>query len=389
MALPPSDDVWSALMEQIKVTSALVCTSTHDDSPIVAAEGIRHVTRLLTSAARTCMEAADANYPQFVRLLSPTLQYGLPAADCAYHYAPVRGEHTYRIHGTLGTARLFYVEIYPEIVAHLDRWSPFGGRGGGEFEVGPDRQFEIILSRDPQPGNWMPLPDEEGLGSVVVRQYFYDWENEEPAYLDIERVGAEYPPPPYSASRAAEGLALLQDFFAIVPGVCAQAAEQYYEAAPDVVPFRALPLGWKDLQYGMGHYRCEPDEAVILEATPPDSPYWGFQLSNHQWEAMDWNMRQSSLNGHQARVDRDGVFRAVISHRDPGVWNWLDPAGHTVGLIAARYFRPTEPMPTTLKTVPFSAVDEYLPSDTARVRPAERQESLRRRMLSVRRLMGD
>ena len=37
--------------------------------------------------------------------------------------------------------------------------------------------------------------------------------------------------------------------------------------------------------------------------------------------------RQSSLNGHQAVLDPDGVFRAVISARDPGVPNWLDTGG--------------------------------------------------------------
>ena len=36
------------------------------------------------------------------------------------------------------------------------------------------------------------------------------------------------------------------------------------------------------------------------------------------------------LNGHQAVLD-DGVFRAVVAHRDPGVANWLDTAGNRRG----------------------------------------------------------
>jgi hypothetical protein len=139
----------------------------------------------------------------------------------------------------------------------------------------------------------------------------------------------------------------------------------------------------------MGHFRCEPDEAVILEVTPPDCPYWSFQLMNHQWEALDWHLRQTSLNGHQAVVNGDGVFRAVISHRDPGVTNWLDPAGHRIGLVAGRYFRPPTASPARLRTVPFASLDEALPPDTVRLTPPERQAALRRRMLSVRRRMCD
>ena len=48
-----------------------------------------------------------------------------------------------------------------------------------DLDIGPDGTFEIVLSADPQPGNWMALPD--GTSSVVVRQFFYDWDTEEPA----------------------------------------------------------------------------------------------------------------------------------------------------------------------------------------------------------------
>ena len=51
-------------------------------------------------------------------------------------------------------------------------------------------------------------------------------------------------------------------------------------------------------------------------------------LGNYWWETIDYANHQSSLNGFQAVLDDDGVFRAVVSARDPGVANWLDTAGH-------------------------------------------------------------
>jgi hypothetical protein len=353
----------------------------------VAADGVRHLTRLMTASAQVAMEASNPDYPQFHRILSPYLQYGIPAADCAYLYAPVRSEYTYRISGTIGTAHLLHVEVSKEIVPHLDRWTRFGGLE--EFATGPRGELEIVLSREPHEGNWIRLPDDNTIGSVLVRQYYYDWDVEEPARINIERVGAEYPPPPYYPETAGAGLALLHEFFDVVPALCERAVEAYYAADPSEIPFAPLPFGWKDLSYGMGHFRCRPGEAVILEVRPPDCPYWSFQLMNHQWEALDWHLRQSSLNGHQAVLDADGMFRAVIAHRDPGVANWLDPAGHQVGLLAGRYFRPDATSPARLRVVPFASIAEHLPSDTATISHVQRQESLRLRMLSVRRRMCD
>jgi hypothetical protein len=71
------------------------------------------------------------------------------------------------------------------------------------------------------------------------------------------------------------------------------------------------------------------------------------------------------------------------------VANWLDPYGHTKGLIGGRY-NWTETVPTpTLKTVPFDDLMQHLPPDTRTVSPTERQEQLRRRLINGRRLNLD
>ena len=80
----------------------------------------------------------------------------------------------------------------------------------------------------------------------------------------------------------------------------------------------------------------------------------------------------------------------MISHRDPGVANWLDAGGHTVAPITARYYNAvSKPIPV-LKRVKFDDLNNHLPADTARVTPEERQVLLRRRRDSVvRRLFVD
>jgi hypothetical protein len=51
------------------------------------------------------------------------------------------------------------------------------------------------------------------------------------------------------------------------------------------------------------------------------------------WLRLQEIYRLSSTNGHYAKISSDGKFRAVISLEDPGVPNWLDPAGFKQGTI--------------------------------------------------------
>jgi len=377
--------LWREFAQSVTEMEKIVYDDPRVADDTVRAEGVRYLTRIIAGGIPTTMEAWDPNFPQLVKYLSPTLQYGLPAADCTYHMGPIKGGEKYRISGNRGTARIFDIETREGNNAHLADWKLIDR--SCDFEIGPDGQFEVTLSDDKQPGNWLKLP--RGKGQVNIRQYYYDWLTEEPADLVIERVGARYPPEPMSAEGVAEGMELLIAWVRNLPAACRQAVESYYTAPSDALDFGTLAYGWADLRYGQGHYHCGPEEAVIVEVTPPTAPYWGFQLVSHYWEARDYHLRQTSINGHQAVLDDDGVFRAVISATDPGVPNWLDTAGHPHGLLSARYFRAeTLPVPT-LRTVRLETLPDELPKTTPTVTPEQRQESLRARALSVRRRRCD
>ena len=52
--------------------------------------------------------------------------------------------------------------------------------------------------------------------------------------------------------------------------------------------------------------------------------------------------RNVSINRRQVRYEKDGSFKIVIAHRDPGIPNWLDAAGLTTGMIFWRFLLPEE-----------------------------------------------
>ena len=79
-------------------------------------------------------------------------------------------------------------------------------------------------------------------------------------------------------------------------------------------------------------------------------------------------------------MGNDGVFRAVIANRDPGVHNWLDTSGYLTGAMQGRWLECAgSPMPK-VKKVRLEELSNYLPSDTAMVTPHERKEMIRNRV---------
>jgi hypothetical protein len=111
--------------------------------------------------------------------------------------------------------------------------------------------------------------------------------------------------------------------------------------------------------------------------------YWSLILTNDLYQTTDWYNNQSSLNGAQARLDQDGLFRIVISAKDPGVPNWLDTAGNPTGAMQGRWLDCAgSPMPT-VERVPLSKVRSLLPSETPVVTPAQRDAAIRDRRANV------
>jgi hypothetical protein len=132
--------------------------------------------------------------------------------------------------------------------------------------------------------------------------------------------------------------------------------------------------------YYDGIHEVGDEEALIVEVSlPKECVYWQILVADDRFATVDWVNRQSSLNDVQARVDRDGTLRAVISRQDPGVHNWLDKADFPWGIIQMRLYRASDFPPATVNKVPVSEVLKHLPADTAVVTPSERAEQLRHR----------
>ncbi len=382
------DAEWQAFCSALRDAERIVLAEGAPDAPRDRAEGFRYLTRFLAAGIANCVAHADPDHPVFGRMIDYTMPWGLDNPDTLYLQAPVRGGARYRIQGNRGSAH------------HLDVQVNFGHFSQGEIAsfgtidsidglrlaTAPDGSFELTLSEEARDGNHLRLaPNAE---FVLVRQYFADWERERPADLWIEREGAAWPIPPPEPEQVAARLARLREWLEKGAALWDRMSRGLLSMPPNTLVVHHAAAagersGMRGQAYGMGNFHCAPDEAVIVELAPPRCRHWSLSLANFWWEAVEYASRQSSLNQHQARLDADGRLRAVIAHADPGVPNWLDPAGNLRGTLAARFLLADAAPAPVLRAVPLARLRHELPPETPHVSAPDRAESLAHRRRAV------
>ncbi len=377
---------WRQLQVQLRELESMVMDAAVPSSPRDRAEGWRDLLRFLAAAIRACIVAGDPDYPEFGRIIERGLAWGLDNPDCNYSVARIRGDATYRIAGDAGSARHFEYQVNTGHFGdgNVGGWQTVSSIHAGELERSEDGRFEILLSAEKQPGNWLRL--DETASFLFLRQYFSDWENERPARVFVERVGAAYPEPALTPERLAPRIEELLEWMS--KGIRSWEAMSRLILATDANQVTLTePLegnaGLRGQAYGLGHFVCAPDEAVILEFRPPPCRMWSVQLCGWYWDSLEFATRQSSINSSQAELDADGVFRAVIAHQDPGIANWLDPVGRNEGSLGLRYLFPDGVTQPSFTVVPANRVLHSLPDTTARVDAEQRRTRLERRRRAV------
>jgi hypothetical protein len=388
-----SGNAWRQLLELLDTAGEGLRDKWSDTQEADRIAGYRHLLALLALGIDECLRQSDPYEPRIrPGNVDNVLKWGMDCPDAAYLGSSVRGDATYLLRGNRGTVKYLGFQV-------------MGGMGtqanvvADDLDIGPDGSFELYLSADRRPGNWMPLAP--GASSLVIRQFFYDWLGEEPAQLTIECLEA----PVDAANRTSkpreatntdndqQSAAVARQIVAL--GEFVDASLLFWSQVDDSIreggvnafrpPANRTDIGGAEENMTVwGSWEVGEDEALLIEVAPPDCLYWSVSLGNLWWETIDYAEHQSSLNGHQAVVDRDGIFRAVVSQSDPGISNWLDAAGHRRGPAIFRWLRAASqpPVPTTT-LLKLSQLDTALPRDTRRVNEADRLKAIDERRRGV------
>ena len=341
-------DAWTRFAEHLRETGEQLFAGDVPDDPLIRAEGQRYLSRLTRLALKQYVEAADTDFPFFYRLSHETAKIGADNPDSAYLNATIDGSKTYRITGRRGTMKYF------SIVANAMRYdtdgtaAPTGSLGDGEIDWGLDGEVEIIASCEEQPGNWLRLEPDANI--IIIRQNAHDRANETEGRFHIEQLGGPQVPAPLDPQALAAGLDRAAMFVRGVANTFAGWTRMFAEHPNTFHDFDQAIYqragGSPDLFYAHAYWNLAPDEAWVIEVTPPDCPYWNFQLNNWWMESFDYRHRKVTVNNADAVLEPDGSLKIVCAARDPAVGNWIDTCGHAQGTALLRWSHAKEnPLP--------------------------------------------
>jgi hypothetical protein len=331
---------WDAFCDGLKAARSVIFDQSTADNAFDRAEGYRYLSRLTRLALEKFVENNDPLVPRLYQLSREDAKIGADNPDAYYQNACLSGQHEYRLWGNRNSVFYLGIGTYTGNYGSSEASGRSGYIEGDDLEIADDGSFEIILSTKPHAGNWLPMEPE--TSSLIVRQFFLNRENEQRAELHIERIDAQGPPAPLDPSTLAQAL---KDSAAFVNGTA-----RIFAGWTDMFIKRPNELNLMPLEkresahmdpnqpfFYHGYWTLAADEALLVSAKEPECRYWNFQVNNIWMESLDYRYHRITLNKHSVFRDDDGFFTIVVAHRDPGVRNWIDTAGHSHGTMGLRW----------------------------------------------------
>lgn len=343
---------------------------------------------------------------------------GQNGPDFYYGVIFLDGTQEYRLTGQFNDSVLILGQVIRHLSGHPES-DVIGNYDFADFDLGADGSYDIKISAREQDGNWMRLDPESKYNFLLFRRATGDW-NETPASLHIERV-SDLPEDHYDADEfdeetVAERIELATAFLKYLVRDFAVNLYEWYlgnasskadgesrtivgDKTGDEKGFNQLTflpgtvtstVGSPTSNYAMAIFNLEQDEALIVTLDQlPDGVYWSYQLGDVWSRSLNYMYRATSLSMAHAAADSDGALRVVVSHRDPGIHNWLDTTARKQGSLVFRNYRATRaPVPHTQK-VKLDELMQYLPADTKRTSPEERKAAMQARHRGVLKLHGE
>ena len=330
---------WQQFCEKLKAAGEILLRPEAPVSDIDRAEGLRYLARLTRLSLQLCFEHADPDFPAMLHAWNETTKAGSDNPDNLYLSATVAGNREYQLRGHRGTAPGLRFSTFANRYASGAGMVQTGSLRAKDMVFAPDGTFEVVVSREPRPGNWLALVADSGL--LTVRQTFTDRTHETAATVSIEQIGGPAAPRPLTLKRSRQSL---KGALKYLTHVTVRHADKvaWFQSRPNVLhlqeqtPFREEG-GDPRTQYMHGYWSLGAGEVLVLETPVPECDAWNFQLNNYWMESLDYRYHPICVNNHGARYNGDGSVTLVIGAKDPGFGNFLDTAGHSRGMMMLRW----------------------------------------------------
>ncbi|MEV6096519.1 DUF1214 domain-containing protein [Nocardia sp. NPDC051981] len=354
-ATPASDAAWAFLLTTLENLSGIVRSDARDSRELL--EGHRVLTRVLALCSEMAVDV-DPGAPRFFPMTTPLRQVGGPNPDGEYDLCTLVPGRGYRIVGQRGTAT--YIGFQIMAGTGLTPRRAAGYISDRDLPLDTDGRFELVLAtEDPGlPGTWVPIPSD--ASAIVTRQYIADYSTEQLATYTIETLDAAGPIPELDDATFADQLTALTWTAVKLMTLHRTVAPDLLHRPNELIVAEPESLGSEnttpDNLYMLGMFDLEPDQALQLDITPPDTRYWSVALENIWHECLEPHRRHSSVTNKGVTPRADGTVRLVIAGSDPGVPNWLDTGGRGRGFVLLRWLDHPVAPDVQVRVVPIAEV---------------------------------
>ncbi|WP_304118842.1 DUF1214 domain-containing protein [Mycolicibacterium bacteremicum] len=381
---------WAQFCARLQAAGDLAFKDANPTSGAARVDALRFLTQNLGQAFDLALETRDTQYPDLHAFSGPTRKLGGDCADFTYQQAWIDGRSSYRITGHRGSARFFNITVQgarrdgPGVLHEPFGDQPEANMFGHQLEIGADGTFELFIGGTARSVNWLPTTSHSR--KLFIRQGFDRWD-EEPARMQIERLGMAGPKPlpePDTMTAAMDWAG------AFVTGLMRDWPEYPFTHggvdAQRPNSFPAVEATGDDARRGRAaanmHWQIGPEQALIIEFDAHDG-LWMLTNMGVFFNSMDYRYRPVSYTPSRTAVDADGRIRLVLAHRDPGVANWLDTQGFSRGNLTYRHMLDGVPAALDTRLVDYDRLAAELPAGTAMMSPTERLAAMRQRRAAI------
>jgi len=283
-------------------------------------QGMRWILRDVAEVSEIITDS-NVTRPRFVRMDTDDRKIGGDNPAGEYGIATIDGRYDYRITGNKGDVAYFSLNVNAGKGMTKRRMAAFLNDKTIDFD--PNGNFTLLLSKEKpsEPGQWVKIPEDST--SIMLRQYMLDRDNEQLPSLDIGVLGEDPGISLPSDGRMAERLAATNYAFTILATLHKTVVPRALKNPNSFVETDSGELGGTvstpDNLYMIGHFEIADDEALIIDAIPPETRYWNFTLETIWHESVDYLYRPVSLTKSQVTYRPDGRVRFVIAKHNPGV----------------------------------------------------------------------
>lgn len=347
-----ADKTWDEFCEGFRELGEII-ENVEGLNELDRAEGYRYLTRLMRLALEMNLEHTSAEHASFYSLSHETAKIGGDNPDNFYQNANINSDYDYEIVGNVGTVAYLSLGSKENRYSIDGKMISTGEVDSRDLDVGADGSIRIVVSKENQAGNWLPLGDASNM--VIVRQTFKDRAAEIPARLTIRRLDST------SAYDLLDMEMLKQQLERSVAFVGGTAKtflswKDMFKAGHfnkfelgDQSYFQAAG-GDPNICYVYAYWELGENEVIQVRTKVPDCDYWNIQLTNVWMESFDYRFHPVHLNDASAEMDDDGHVTIHLSHRDLQLKNNLVTTGHDKGLFLLRWVGAKEhPVPDLVR----------------------------------------